>query len=420
MIQAMYSGISGMKAFKSNLDVIGNNIANVNTVGYKASRATFKELMIQTLSGASAPSGSTGGTNPSQVGLGVMIGAVAVDGSQGSMQATGRQTDLGIEGNGFFAVSDGQSLLFTRDGAFTLDAQNNLVSVGTGLKLLGWTADPATGVLDTSEQVTGTSSITIPVGSLSLARQTTLVEISSNLDASTLAGGTKDVKFDVFDSLGVRHAVRIQFTKMDNPPNWTEWQYDVYCADASADPAVPVATGTITFDDGGHSEVDEAPISLTLTDPNGSVSPLDMAVKMSSLSFLAGENTADMTYQDGLPLGTLESFGIDRSGTVFGTFTNGSTRQLGQVALATFTNSAGLSKVGGNLLTESPNSGTPQIGLPGGGSKGMLSAGFLEASNVDLANEFANMIVAQRGFQANARIISAADEVLQELVMLRR
>ena len=417
MIQAMYSGISGMKAFKSYLDVIGNNIANVNTVAYKASNATFKELMIQTISGASAPTASRGGTNPSQVGLGVMIGAVSVDESQGSMQATGRQTDLGIEGNGFFTLSDGQSMLFTRDGAFALDAQNNLVSVSNGLKLLGWTADSATGSIDTSAQITGASSIAIPVGSLSLARQTSLVEISSNLDATTAQGDAVDVKFDVFDSLGVSHGVRIEFTKTANP---SEWTYDVYCADASADPAVPVTTGTITFDGDGHSELDEVPVSLTLVDPNGSVIPLAMNVKMSALSQLDGPDTARMTYQDGLPLGTLESFGIDRTGSIFGMFTNGSSRQLGQVALAEFSNAGGLSRIGGNMLAESPNSGTPQIGLPGAGSCGLISAGFLEASNVDLANEFANMIVAQRGFQANARIISAADEVLQELVSLRR
>lgn len=417
MIQAMYSGISGMKAFKSDLDVIGNNIANINTTGYKAARATFKELMIQTIAGASAPSGGRGGTNPSQIGLGVMLGGISTDQTQGSMQSTGRNSDVGIEGNGMFALGNGQGMLFTRDGAFALDAQNNLVSISTGLKVLGWTADVATGNLDTASQITGDSTITIPIGGMSLAKQTTLVEISSNLDASLASGAVKDVKFDMFDSLGVRHAINVKFTKTANP---SEWTCDVYCPDASVDPDDPVGTGTVTFDTGGHSEVDSLQVSMSLVNPNGSAEPIEWEMNLSNLSQLSGENTADLTYQDGLPLGTLESYSIDRSGAVFGTFTNGSTRQLGQMALAIFNNAAGLTKMGGNVLAESPNSGTPQLGLPGSGSRGMLSAGFLEASNVDLANEFANMIVAQRGFQANSRIISAADEVLQELVSLKR
>lgn len=413
----MYSGISGMKAFKSDLDVIGNNIANINTTGYKAARATFKELMIQTIAGASAPANGRGGTNPSQIGLGVMLGGVSTDQSQGSMQATGRNSDVGIEGNGFFALGNGLGMLFTRDGAFALDAQNNLVSISTGLKVLGWTADPASGVIDTATQVTGASNINIPIGGMSLAKQTTLVEISSNLDASLPATSTKDVKFDIYDSLGVRHYVNVRFTKTANP---SEWNCEVFVPDCSADPTVPVASSLINFDDHGHSVIPSVPVSMSLEDPNGSVQPIDWSVELTGLSQLAGQNTADLTYQDGLPLGTLADYSIDRTGMVFGTFTNGSTRQLGQVAIAIFNNSAGLTKMGGNTLSESPNSGTPQLGLPGSGSRGMLSAGFLEASNVDLANEFAHMIVAQRGFQANSRIISVSDEVLQELVSLRR
>ena len=417
MIQAMYSGISGMKAFKSNLDVIGNNIANVNTVGFKASRATFKEMMLQTIAGASAPAGGRGGTNPRQVGLGVMLGAISIDGTQGSMQATGGATDLAIEGNGYFVLGDGAGTMYTRDGTFALDAQNNLVSVATGLKVVGWMADQTTGEIDTSEPVSGSSAIQIPIGSLSLARQTSLVELSGNLDAEASTGDTKAVKFEIFDSLGVRHEIGIEFTKTANP---TEWTYDVYCADVEPNPAVPVATGTVTFDDGGQSELDEVALSLAFTVPNGSVSPLQTTVSMSGLSQLGGEYTADLRYQDGLQLGTLVSFGIDNSGTVFGTFTNGTTQSLAQLAVAEFSNPAGLSKIGGNVMRESPNSGARQIGIAGAGSRGQISAGFLEASNVDLANEFANMIVAQRGFQANSRIITASDEVLQELVSLKR
>jgi len=194
----------------------------------------------------------------------------------------------------------------------------------------------------------------------------------------------------------------------------------VYCEESDAAPGVPVATMDITFDEKGHCTVPPLDVSFALAVDNGSQTPLQWSIDMTGLSQLQGNDTADLTYQDGLPLGTLESFSVDRSGAVFGAFTNGSTRQLGQVALAVFNNAAGLNRMGGNVLSESPNSGTPQLGLPGSGSRGLLSAGFLEASNVDLATEFANMIVAQRGFQASSRIITVSDEVLQDLVALKR
>lgn len=428
MIQAMYSGISGMKAFKSNLDVIGNNIANVNTIGYKAARATFKEMLSQTIQGASAPTSGRGGTNPSQIGLGVVIGSIDVDGSQGSMTSTGRQTDLAVEGNGFFALGDGKGIVYTRDGSLALDSQNNLVSASTGLRLLGWTADPASGVIDTSSAITGASGIQIPIGSMSLARQTSKIDLSGNLNAAYEVGKFDEIKFDVFDSLGLSHELKMVFTKaadqqtLDTDGNVIKenaaWNVDIFCPDVDA--TNPIQTTTISFDDKGYSQLKNINIAVNFTDPNGSVQPLNATIDTSTLKQLNGESTAALSYQDGLRLGTLESFGIDRNGMISGTFTNGSTRPLGQIAVAQFNNPDGLAKIGSNLLTESPNSGAPRLGLAGEGGRGRVSAGFLEASNVDLANEFANMIVAQRGFQANSRIITVSDEVLQELVSLKR
>jgi len=415
MIQAMYSGVSGMKAFKANLDVVGNNIANVNTVGYKASRASFKEMLNRTLSGASSPTGLRGGVNASQVGMGVNIGSIDIDGTQGSIQATGRQTDLAIEGNGFFALGDGSGVTYTRDGTFALDATNNLVSASTGLKVLGWTAEPATGDLDTTTAVTGSSGITLPIGQMSLARQTTEMNVGGNLNAGADPGDEYSIKYDIYDSLGLTHEVVVTFEKTDNP---SEWAYTIECPDV--DPDDPVQTGNVQFDSEGHSLVSSVDVSLTLADPNGSTTPLEASLNLASVSQLNGQYTVDLVFQDGLQLGTLESFSIDRSGVISGSFTNGSTRVLGQIALAEFSNAVGLTKLGNNLLGESPNSGTPQIGTAGTGSRGSIATGFLEASNVDLANEFANMIVAQRGFQANSRIITVSDEVLQDLVSLKR
>ncbi len=415
MIQAMYSGIAGMKAFKNCLDVIGNNIANINTIAYKASRSTFKEMMSQTLKAASGPSGGKGGTNPVQVGLGGVVGSIDTDQTQGSLFSTGRITDLAIEGNGFFAVGDGDRIFYTRDGSFTLDANNTLVMSGSGMRVLGWTADSITGLVDTTQPIGPNSRIEIPVGSLSVARQTSLINISGNLDALSAPGDQHTVTFHIYDSLGITHEVRVQFTKSATP---AQWDYEVYCPDVGS---ASVASGALTFNPDGSNLVSSIPISLTFAEPNGSVQPLVASIDTKQISQLASEgSTADMSYQDGLPLGTLASFSIGRTGVISGSFTNGSTRTLGQLVLANFTNPAGLSKVGNSLLTESPNSGNARFGLPGSGELGQVISGFLEGSNVDLATEFANMIVAQRGFQASSRIIATSNDVLQELVTLTR
>jgi flagellar hook protein FlgE len=420
MIQAMYSGISGMKAFKASLDVIGNNVANVNTVAYKSQKTSFKEMFSQTLRSASAPSDTAGGTNPSQVGLGVTVGSIDTDGTQGSLTATGQANDLAVEGNGYFAVSNGTRTYFTRDGSFERDAENRLVSSGTGLTVLGWTADATTGVLDTTAPITASSVIEIPVGTLSVARQTENVTLGGNLDASAAEGDTYSVEFSVYDSLGVTHAVNITFTKAPNggtSGNQPTWTYEATCGECGA---APVGTGSIVFDQNGHSTTDSIDLSLTLTSSNGSVSPLLAEVGTRSVSQQKDESSVSMTYNDGLSRGTLESFSIAGSGLISGAFSNGATMTLGQLALAGFSNPGGLTKEGNSLYSESPNSGSANIGLPGAGGLGNIDSGYLEASNVDLAAEFATMIVAQRGYQANSKIITVSDEILDTLISLKR
>lgn len=435
MIQAMYAGISGMKAFKSSLDVIGNNIANVNTTGFKSGKMQFKEMLSQTIQSPSGPTGNLGGKNPSQIGLGTVVGAVVTNISQGSMLATGRKTDCAIEGNGVFAVGGGDRIYYTRDGGFSLDAQYNLVSSATGYKVLGWSADTRTGSIDTTAPVTGSSGIQIPIGSLSIARATSSIEIGGNLNAASNPPATPpqevtDVEFEFFDSLGKSHEITIRWSKLATnagPPPRDEWQYDVMIPDDIA-PANPMATGVVQFDENGFSLTDSVNISVDFDAVNGATDPQTVTLDFSKITQLKGpinsdgtpQHTIGLQYQDGLEMGTLESFSISRSGMISGTFTNGSVRSLGQVALAEFNNYEGLTKIGNNLLSESPNSGAAKIGIPGDGSLGQLAAGFLEGSNVDLANEFADMIVAQRGFQANSRIISVSDEVLMELVNLKR
>jgi flagellar hook protein FlgE len=416
----MYSGIAGLKAFKSSLDVIGNNIANVNTISYKAGRVTFKEALSQTMSGATGPTSDRGGTNPVQLGLGVVVGAIDSNMAGGSPQSTGRQTDLMIEGGGYFVLGDGVKKVYTRDGAFGLDAQNNLVSGSTGMKVLGWQADALTGTVDSSGQITSQSGINIPVGLLSTARATGRVDIGGNLDATEAVGESRTIEGQVYDSLGVLHKQTIKFTKAANDPTTHEqiWDYEVTCPDVST--TVPVKTGSINFDTNGYSKVASIDMGLTFAVPNGSVQPLNITLDMSSISSISGDYTISQGGGDGLSLGTLESYTIGPDGTILGMFTNGSKRALGQIGIAQFTNPAGLSKLGNNTLTETPNSGPAQLGTAGSGGKGLISSGFLESSNVDLAQEFASMIIAQRGFQANSRIITVADQVLQELVSMKQ
>lgn len=416
MIQAMYSGIAGLKAFKSSLDVIGNNIANVNTVAYKAGRVTFKEALSQTMSGATAPTATRGGQNPVQLGLGVTVGAIDSNMAGGSPQATGRQTDLMIEGGGYFVVSDGATKVYTRDGSFSLDADNNLVS-GTGMKVLGWQADLLTGDINTSAEVTGNSGINIPVGLLSTARATSSISIGGNLDDAAKLNDVRSMESQIYDSLGILHNLKINFTRAaNNAAHEPVWNYAITCSDAT----ITGGTGSINFDTNGQSKVASLNLGIALTTPNGSKTPWNINLGTSGISSISGNYSISQRNQDGLAFGTLESFTIGRDGVISGKFDNGSARALGQLALAQFTNPAGLSKQGNSTLCETTNSGTCQLGVAGGGSLGLISAGFLEASNVDLAQEFANMIIAQRGFQANSRIITTSDEVLQDLVSMKR
>ena len=514
MIQAMYNGVSGLRAHKTMMDVISNNIANVNTVGYKSSRVSFREAFSQTMKGASAPSTGAGGTNPQQLGLGVAIGSIDVNQNQGSLQPTGNLTDLAVEGSGYFILTDGSSEYFTRDGGFTVDKEGNFVSSATGYKVKGWSdIDPLTGRIKPLD--TGSEVITVPVDNL--ARQTSQIIYGGNLNSSTAPGESSDVSALIYDSEGNPHTISLSFTKMQVPMNSQGYAADttlvgtgnvvitvgegtddeatytvaslgtdtlstlatkitaaggggkltatvvdsgVAGADryhiavssvngrqietdtsglvggtaptftedaaqvnkwswAATENSIAAGTGgTISFDTAGKYDSSTGSISLAVT--GGPVSPLVINPTFASITQLYGASSPRATSQDGLPMGTLDTVTISNDGTISGVFTNGMTYPLARLALATFSNPAGLSKVGNNMLIESSNSGPCQYNGPAEGSTGKVVGGFLESSNVDLPTEFANMIVAQRGFQANARIITTSDEILQELVQLKR
>jgi len=414
MGSAIFTGVTGLQVHQRRIDVIAANIANVNTTGYRGSRALFQDLFSQTLQGPSAPLGTFGGRNGSQVGLGVRLGVIDINFTQGTLLNTGVASDLAIQGNGFFILSGGSGNAYTRDGSFTINANGELVDSATGLFVQGFQAD-SNGVIVPNAPLTN---ISIPLGTTSIVRATTDVSLVGNLDSGAAAGDTVVRSVQVFDSLGTPRDVTITFTKSATTNEW-DW------AATSADPEIDTITGagTIGFDTDGSvmsGGIGNVSITFLAGIPAAPIDPFVFDFDFGNISQLSAESDVSVSNQDGYSRGTLEAFNIGANGILNGVFSNGLTQVLGQVALATFANNGGLIRDGSNLFRESPGSGIAQVGTPGTGGRGQVSGGVLEGSNVDLGTEFSNLIVTQRGFQANARTITTADTLLQETVNLVR
>lgn len=412
---ALFTGVSGLAANQRKLDVIANNIANLNTNGYRASRVLFQDLFSQTISGPRAAVGGFGGSNPMQIGLGVRLGTIDVNHSQGALITTGIASDLAIQGQGFFVLSDGTSNFYTRDGSFALNSNGQLIDGATGFSVQGFLAD-SSGVIDPTGIITD---ITIPLGGVSIVQASTMAEFVGNLDSGAMVGDSFDRTFRLYDSLGTARDVTITFTKSATTNEW-DWT----ASTADPDVASVTGTGTLLFDSGGivigggTATID---LNFLAGIPSMPVDPFSFTVDFTQVTNQSGGGS-DITFfsQDGFPRGVLESFNIGQGGVINGVFTNGLSRTLGQVAIASFPNNGGLSREGNNLFRDSPSSGVPQIGLPGTGGRGQVSGGVLEGSNVDLGREFSELIITQRAFQANARTITTADSLLQETVNLIR
>jgi flagellar hook protein FlgE len=538
---ALFNGVSGLITLSQSLNVIGDNLANVNTAGFKASTAMFETVFSQTLSGATVPTGNLLGTNPLQLGLGTTLASINRNFGQGPLNSTGKLSDLAIQGNGFFILSDGVGLAYTRDGSFDTAIDGTLVDPATGLRVQGYQA--VNGVVVPTGTV---GDILIPLG-LSLVQETSDALFSGNfnaagdiattgsvltgpaltvaaapaigtdlltaLDGSDLAAGdvitiagrkggaeisfTFDVAagstlddlaaaisggfgivdgsvtivggeiviegdlgegnditnvvltaddglgtdrtlfngifnpgggsaftgtaadgesfvlsgLTVFDSLGNSVPLTITFTR-------TAERQLQYIAESPI--GTTVGSGLIEYDfDGQFLSVDNNLISIDRS-AAGALDPLDVALDFSNTTFLSGTNTLALASQDGFPIGSLEEFFVGVDGTITGSFSNGLSLVLGQVALATFSNPEGLLSAGNNLFLQSGNSGEPIVGQAGTGGRGTIAGSYLEGSNTDLATEFTNIIIAQRGFQANARTITAADTLLEEVISLVR
>lgn len=611
MLRSMYSGVAGLRVHQTKMDVVGNNIANVNTTGYKSSRVTFKEMLTQTIRGASQPTSTRGGLNPIQIGMGVGLGSIDTDFSPGNFQPTGKPTDIAIKGNGFFVVNDGGKNYFTRAGAFTFDDDGNLVHSTTGYKVQGWMADKQgvmntgpnnmtslslgelnmtpkpstyityTGNMDSDKDIadlkyspdkisitdlTGKSAelyvtlnktngantadrsddrwtweayTDIPVQDEAIAANHGVavplaaaagpgfnkinagtVVVTDNAGTTTYSEGTDytvdyvtgeitalatgailngqnllvdyvhhdqittgDVTLDetgainaattlnfnitlrdtagntalctvnapqigqtnggffevattgvnastidgeygpvvatsytVYDSKGNNHTINLSFVKTD--VNRWDW-YAEGPVDPSGNPYNLVGNnGTILFDT--HGNISGTPSGGPIVFQPFDADPVVITPDFSAITQFASADTAEASNADGFEAGSLNSYDIDATGTIIGYYSNGLYQPIAKLAIATFSNAEGLNRSGDTIFTESNNSGTPSYGLPGIGGKGLINPGGLEMSNVDLADQFTEMITTQRGFQASSKIIATADQILQDLVNLKR
>lgn len=416
MLQAMLSGVASIKAQQTRMNVIGDNLANVNTTAFKGARVSFQEMMAQTISGGMAPSGTLGGTNPEQIGMGVMVGSTDTNHAQGSLEATNRPTDLAIQGNGFFMVSDGNSTSYTRDGGFSLDAKGDLVQRSSGQKLIGWPAN-ALGEIDRSAAPTAT--LNIPIGSLTATQATTKVTMTGNLSSEAPATETWTQNVRVYDATGAKHDLTVKFSSRTAPVTGgptgaaSSWNWEVSENGTALADSTTAGNAPLYFDANGKAI---APATLNSVPLNGSPISLDFG----SVSSVASASQVTLRDQNGYAPGSLESFSIGGDGKITGIFTNGMTRTLGQVATAIFTNPGGLERTGGNLYRPTANSGVAAVSQANTDGHGAISAGYLEGSNVDMSQEFTDLIITQRGFQANTKIVSTVDEMMQELLQLKR
>jgi flagellar hook protein FlgE len=393
MLRSLFSGISGLRAHQQMMDVTGNNIANVNTTGYKSSQATFQDTLSQLVQAAGAPQNGAGGTNPAQVGLGVRLAGIQNNFTQGAAQNTGRNTDLMIQGDGFFVVDNGGQQLFTRNGSFNFDANGSLVT-SDGSIVQGWAANAA-GVVNTNA---ASGPISLPLGTQIPPSATNQATVTGNLPADTTSPNPIVTSMTTFDAQGNKVTMSASFVKV----NQNQWTLNL--TDANGGTGGPY---TIDFTNGATPVATPNPVTIG-----------GITVDVSGLTSYAGMSTVTSS-ANGSAAGGIQSFTISPDGTLVGVFSNGLKQTLAQLAVASFGNPAGLEKAGDSMYRTTGNSGNAALGTAGTGGRGALQQGALEMSNVDLAQEFTNLVIAERGFQANSRVITTSDEILQDLVNLK-
>jgi flagellar hook protein FlgE len=397
MLRSLFSGISGLRAHQQMMDVTGNNIANVNTTGYKSSQTVFQDTLSQMVNAAGAPQNQAGGTNPAQVGLGVRTASINSNFSQGAAQTTGKASDMMIQGDGFFVVKSGGEALYTRAGSFTFDANGSLTTPN-GQIVQGWSADSA-GAVNTA----GTpGDIKLPIGVSLAPTVTDSITLTGNFSNEAVVGDTKNIPIKVYDANGAASILDTKFQKVD-ANTWS-----VTLPDGS--------TQSLVFNNGRPVGEPDANTGLD----SGKITVGAFKFDIHDLTQYSGNTEARVSNSNGSGAGILSSYTVSNTGQIVGVFSNGLKQTLGQLSLANFNNVNGLEKIGDSMFRSTVNSGLAQVGAAGSAGLGMISSGALEMSNVDLAQEFTNLVIAQRGFQANSRVITTSDEILQELVNLKR
>jgi|CXWL01.1.fsa_nt_gi flagellar hook protein FlgE len=414
ILTSLFSAVSGLNTYGNAMSVIGNNIANVGTVGFKSSRASFADLVSASLGG---------GSSTSQVGLGVFLNDVQTSFTQGSLSNTGNTLDLAIDGNGFFQMSDNTGTAsYSRAGQFKLNSLGEIVDPNNRF-LQGYQASSTGVILGTVGNITLSTATIAP-------QATTTATVEANLNAgSTVPAAAFDVTdattynfsngITVYDTLGAQHQLRLYYVKLTpgaGPPVVAANTWGLY---SQIDGGAATAQTNLVFNTSGVLTGGGAQ-TFTLPIAGGAATPLSVAMDFSALTqFGSASNLTDQT-QDGFTSGSFQSLSIDSGGRVVAQFSNGQTRTLAQVVLSRFTNPNGLVRSGANGFAETVESGAPLAGAPMNNGLGRLISQTIEQSNVDLGKEFVDMIITQRAFQANSRAISTSDEMLQELVNLKR
>ena len=433
MIRSLRTGVSGIKSNQIRMDVIGNNVANVNTIAFKRSRVAFAEVLGQQLLGIGRSSGGSG-VNPASVGLGVTVASIDRSWAQGALENTGVQTDLALNGDGFFVLQNSREQNFlSRAGNFTFNRNGELVSAN-GLNVQGWAYDQSDGSL-----VTGAlENIAIDLNSRAPAVATETANAAGNLSTEMALSELQSISTTIYDDQGRAHDMVIQFSKRDNDADsvWdnNEWDFTVSYAGNETDTpfgdgaaAFADIAGTITFDtDGNISAVTQggAPVTGTALsidwNPIYTDSATDFSVDLANLTQMSGSTTITFASQDGNPSGTITDYSITPEGILRLSYTNGEQRDLYRLAVGVVNNPNGLDQLAENLFSAPSASGEMQLSVAGRDVSTSIVNGTLELSNVDIATEFTEMIVAQRGYQAAARVITTSDDMLQEMVQLKR
>lgn len=401
--------LSGLQADTVALNTIGNNLANLNTTAYKKQSTTFEDLFYQQM-------GVSGSSNPIQVGVGTRVSGTQTTYQQGTILPTGSSADMALDGDGFFITEQGGVQALTRAGNFQLDQSGNLITVD-GASVMGYPVNG--GAVDTNAAL---SPLHLPIGVTEAAQATSNISITANLNAAATVGTTFTTPVTVYDSLGQSHSMTVTYTK--TAANTWSYSADLQSGDAAA---ASNNTGTLTFDSNGNLIAPAANITgVTFTGMADGSS--DMVVNLnlfdsngnSTLTQSTSASTNTATDQDGFASGTYQSFTVDGSGVIYAMYSNNHTAEVGQVAVARVTNPDGLAKIGNNSYITTNASGAAIFGVPGTGGRAKIEDSALEQSNVDISEEFANLIVAQRSFEANTKTMTTFDAVTQSALNLVR